>query len=159
MEHKNTKPKTSTKKASANKTATKTSSTKKPTTKKVSNKVIFTERKRGLFGLPLSFTVYKVSEAKLTVEEGFLNKTFNECYIYKIEDATLTMTLFERLFNVGTIILNTQDITTPVIKLMHIRNAEEIKEFILETAEECRMKRRTLNMNGIGNMQITGEDF
>ena len=34
---------------------------------------IWKDRKRTIFGLPLSFTVYKLTEEKLIIETGFLS--------------------------------------------------------------------------------------
>ena len=45
----------------------------------------FREKKRwGFFGLPFTFTTYMVTEELITVEEGFINKRENDCYIYKV---------------------------------------------------------------------------
>ena len=36
---------------------------------------IWSDRKRTLFGLPLSFTKYRLTEDRLFIEKGFLNKS------------------------------------------------------------------------------------
>ena len=54
----------------------------------------FREKKRwGFFGLPFTFTTYMVTEELITVEEGFINKRENDCYIYKVQDVELIRTL------------------------------------------------------------------
>lgn len=107
---------------------------------------MFKERKRIVFfGLPFSFTIYNIEERNLMIETGFFNKTEENCYMYKIIDVTLKRSLFERVFKLGTIICNTGDTTTPVIKLQHIRNYREIEKFIWEKSEEHKMERRTIN--------------
>ena len=41
------------------------------------------------------------------------------------------------------------------LKLLHIRHAKEIKDFILKQSEQERMKRKTLNMQHLdGNHEI-----
>ena len=113
--------------------------------------LIFKERKRCLFfALPISFTVYSIQEDRITIQEGFLNRKTNDCYLYKIQDTTLNQSLFERIFGVGTVVCNTGDAVNPVIVLKHIKNAEEIKEYIFKTSEQARLKRRTVNMQDIG---------
>lgn len=111
----------------------------------------FVERKRWVFlGLPFTFTVYTVKEDLITVQNGFLNKKENDCYIYKVQDVELLRSLGERIFGLGTVKCYTGDTTDPELYLTHIRNAKEIKDFILEVSEKARQKRRTLNMLDIG---------
>lgn len=111
----------------------------------------FVERKRWVFlGLPFTFTVYTVKEDLITVQKGFLNKKENDCYMYKVQDVELLRSLGERIFGLGTVKCYTGDTTDPELYLTHIRNAKEIKDFILEISEKARQKRRTLNMLDIG---------
>ncbi len=111
----------------------------------------FVERKRWVFlGLPFTFTVYTVKEDMITVQKGFLNRTENDCYMYKVQDVELQRTLGERIFGLGTVKCYTGDTTDPELYLTHIRNSKEIKDFILEVSETARQKRRTLNMLDIG---------
>ena len=113
----------------------------------------FREKKRWVFlGLPLSFTTYTITEEIVTIEQGFLNRKEDDCYMYKIQDVTLTTSLFERIMGLGTIICNTGDVTHPRLELTHIKNARAIKDFILQQSEDQRMKRRTLNTQNIGAM-------
>ena len=111
----------------------------------------FREKKRwGFFGLPFTFTTYMVTEELITVEEGFINKRENDCYIYKVQDVELIRTLGERMFGLGTVKCYTGDKTNPELYLTHIKNAKNIKNFILEASEKARLKRRTMNMLDIG---------
>lgn len=111
----------------------------------------FVEKKRLLFfGLPWTFTNYTVTEDLITIDEGILKKVENDCYMYKVQDVTLNTSLLERIFKLGTIVCHTGDTTHPKLELVHIRNARQIKDFILNTSEEARRKRRTMNMLDIG---------
>lgn len=112
----------------------------------------FVERKRLLFfGLPWTFTKYSVREDIITINSGLLRTTENDCYMYKVQDVQLTISLAERLFGLGTVICYTGDTTNPTLKLEHIRNAKAVKNYILEASEAARIKRRTLTTLDIGS--------
>ena len=116
----------------------------------------YKERKRVLFfGLPWTFTKYMVTEDLITIDEGILKKVENDCYMYKIQDVTLNNSLLERIFGLGTVVCHTGDTTHPKLELVHIKNAREIKDYILVASEQARMKRRTMNMLDIG----AGDEF
>ena len=111
----------------------------------------FVERKRWVFlGLPFTFTKYTIKENVITINRGLINKTENDCYMYKVQDVELTTSLMERMFGLGTVVCFTGDTTHSKLMLTHIKNAREVKNFILEYSEQARMKRRTLNTLDIG---------
>lgn len=111
----------------------------------------YIERKRWVFfGLPFTFTVFKIGEEMLTVDKGFFNRIEDDCYMYKVQDAKLKSTLAERMFGLGTVVCYTGDATEQVLELKHIKHSKEIKDYILAKSEEQRLRRRTINMQNIG---------
>ena len=110
------------------------------------DEVIFSERKRWLFiGLPFTFTKYTISPSLVTIKQGLLNTTEDDCYMYKIQDVKLSTSFFERIFGLGTITCYTGDITNPELKLTHIKHTKDIKIYLLKQSEIARIKRRTLS--------------
>lgn len=119
--------------------------------KKLSEGVVFAETKRWLFlGLPFTFTKYIIKDDMLTIDQGFLRKVENDCYMYKVQDVQHTASLVERIFGLGSITCFTGDTTHPKLMLTHIKHSKDIKNYILEASEAARMKRRTLNTLNIG---------
>lgn len=119
----------------------------------------YVERKRLLFfGLPFTFTKYTVNGRVITINAGLLNTTENDCYLYKVQDVELKTSLAERIFGLGTVACYTGDNTHPQLYLEHIKNAKEIKNYILQASEEARRKRRTLNTLNINAADIDDMD-
>lgn len=120
----------------------------------------FIEKKRWLFlGMPFTFTKYYIKENTITIDSGLLKKVENDCYMYKVQDVELVTSLMERIFGLGTVVCYTGDTTHPKLILEHIKNAKEIKNYILEASEEARIKRRTLNTLDIGAADLADGDF
>ena len=108
-------------------------------------------RKRWVFfGLPFTFTVYHIGEDLLTIDTGFFKLEQNDCYMYKVSDVKLTASLLERICGLGTVICYTGDITTPELRLTHVKRSKEIKAYLLKQSETARLRRRTLNTVDIG---------
>ena len=103
---------------------------------------IWKDRKRTIFGLPLSFTVYKLTNEKLLVETGFLNKKEEEVRLYRIMDMTLLRPLGQRIFGVGTIHCCTADKSTPEFDISKIKNAEYVKNLLSDMVEKQREEKR-----------------
>ena len=126
---------------------------------KEENQKEYVERKRWLFlGLPLTFTKYTVTDEIITINDGLLNTKENDCYLYKVQDVELQVSLAERIFKLGTVACYTGDNTHPQLFLAHIKNAKEIKNYILKASEEARRRRRTLNTLNIDAADIDEVD-
>lgn len=106
------------------------------------NGYVWKDRKRTIFGLPLSFTVYKLKEDKLLIESGFLSKKEEEIRLYRIMDLTLNRPLGQRMFGVGTIHCCTADKSTPEFDICKIKKPSEIKNMLSDMVEAERDKKR-----------------
>ncbi len=120
----------------------------------------YKERKRLLFfGLPWTFTTYTVADDMITMNSGLLKRIENDCYMYKIVDVQLEVSIWERLFGLGTVHCFSGDVTNPDLRLQHIRHAKEIKDYILKESEEARIRRRTVNMQSLdGDPDLSSAD-
>ena len=104
--------------------------------------VVWQDRKRTLFGLPWSFTKYSLTEEKLLVETGFLNKKEEEIRLYRIMDVTLKRSFGERIFGLGTIHCCSADRSTPEFDILRIKRSGEIKNMLSDMIEQQRTLKR-----------------
>ena len=99
------------------------------------------DRRRRL-GMPLSFTRYGLSEDRLFLEKGLLSTNFDEILLYRVRDISLKISLYQRLFGVGPITVQSSDKSLPTLELKNIKRPRETKELIHQTVEELKIARR-----------------
>ncbi|MBQ8523489.1 MAG: PH domain-containing protein [Clostridia bacterium] len=104
--------------------------------------LIWSDRKRTLFGLPWSFTRYYLYENKLIIDTGFFSRKEEEIRLYRIMDISLKRTLEERLFGLGTIHCCSGDKTAPEFNIKRIKLSREVKERLSDMVESERQRRR-----------------
>ena len=109
---------------------------------KIELEYVWKDRKRTLFGLPLSFTVYRLTEDRLLVQSGILNLNEEEIRLYRIMDITLKRSLGQRISNLGTIHCCSSDKTSPEFDIKSIKNPIEVKEMLSRMIEEERDKKK-----------------
>ena len=102
----------------------------------------WTDRKRTIFGLPLSFTKYLLTDDKLIIRKGFFNIHEEEIRLYRIMDVTLKRSFGERLFGLGTIHCCSADKTCPEFDILHIKNSVNVKNYLSDEVERERDERR-----------------
>lgn len=103
---------------------------------------VWKDRKRTLFGLPWSFTVYGLTKEKLIIRTGFFNKHEEEIRLYRIMDMSLNRTLGQRIFGLGTIHVCSADKSTPEFDIKSIKDSANIKEMLSDMVEEERVRKR-----------------
>lgn len=110
---------------------------------------LWKDRKR-YFGLPLSFTRYRLSEDRLFCEKGFFNIKADEVLLYRVRDLELNLKLTQRIFGVGTVCVHSSDQSIPHLDLLNIKNPRQVKELIHRSVEQAKDKRRMRTMEIMG---------
>ena len=110
---------------------------------------LWKDRKR-YFGLPLSFTRYRLSEDRIFVEKGFLNIHVEEVLLYRVRDLELQLKLTQRIFGVGTVCVHSSDKTAPDLYLLNVKHPREVKELIFRQVEQEKDQRRMRAMEMVG---------
>lgn len=109
------------------------------------NEILWKDRKRTIFGLPWSFTRYKLTPKKLVVKKGFFTTVEDEILLYRVLDMRLTRTLGQRMVGVGTLELISGDATSPEYKIVNVKKSDRVKEMISDLVEA---ERTRLNLKG-----------
>ena len=116
-------------------------------------------RKRTLFGLPLSFTKYALTEERLFIERGFLNKKEDEVRLYRIMDVSLSRSFGQRIFGVGTIHCCSADKSMRDFDILSIKNPKDVKEQLSELVEKQRDSKRVTNREFMTGAHDLDDDY
>lgn len=111
---------------------------------------LWRDRKRTIFGLPLSFTVYELDEERLFIRTGFLHVREDEIRLYRIMDLTFDQTLGQRIFGVGTIHCCSSDATKKDFDIKSVKHAREVRELLSRLVEEQRQAKRMFYQEELG---------
>ena len=117
---------------------------------------IWKDRKRYL-GLPLSFTRYAVSDDRLFLSTGLLNIKDEEILLYRVRDLSLSRSLGQRIFGVGTIVVTSSDKSQPVLQIKNVKDPAGVKELIHTQVEEMKIRRR-VRVNEVSTSSADVED-
>ena len=116
------------------------------------------DRKRTLFGLPISFTKYYFLEEKLVVKSGFFRLREEEIRFYRILDVSLNRSLGQRIFGLGTIHICSADKSMPELNITSIKNSKKTKDILSDLVEKARSDKRISAHEFIGNGIDNGPD-
>lgn len=87
---------------------------------------VWTDKKRTLFGLPLSFTRYFLTENKFITRVGLLSLEEDELDLYTVTDKKLVLPFKQRIFGCGTIILYVRDTDTPIKEIKSVKAPRKV---------------------------------
>ena len=129
----------------------------------MAKEIVWSDRKRIIFGLPWTFTKYSLTKEKLLIETGIFNKDEEEIRLYRIMDMTLKRSFWQRLFGLGTIHCCTADKSAPEVDILWIKDASNVKELLSDMVEAERMEKRVASReyfsdsDGDGDLDGDGE--
>jgi membrane protein YdbS with pleckstrin-like domain len=106
-----------------------------------------------IFGLLLMYRKlsvrYRLTSFRFFHETGLLNRTRNRIEVIDINDVTLQQRAIERMFNVGTIHIQSSDVTHPDIFLPGIEDVHHVTDLI-DNTRRAERQRRGVFMENIG---------
>ena len=105
------------------------------------NDILWTDKKRPFFGLPLSFTRYTLTKDKLIITVQFLYLHEEEIRLYRIMDVTSKQSLLQRLFGVGTIHCCSVDVSSPEFDISSVKMPRKVRDILSEAVDTQRKER------------------
>ena len=128
--------------------------------KKNEPKYIWRDRKRTLFGLPWSFTIYYLTETKLIRRKGVFNIEEDEIDLYKITDKKLVMPMGQRMIGCGTIHICSRDTDSPESDILSVKNPREVMNLLDKyiNAERDRYGTRGRDLYAMGHAPMHPHD-
>lgn len=105
------------------------------------NEILWADKKRPFFGLPLSFTRYTLTKDKLIITVQFLSLHEEEIRLYRIMDVTLKQSFLQRLFDVGTIHCCSVDVSSPEFDISSVRMPRKVRDMLSEAVDTQRKER------------------
>ena len=120
--------------------------------------LLWKDRKR-ILGMPISFTVYTLRNARLYLREGFFNTKENEMLLYRILDVNMSRTLGDKIFGVGTLTLFTVDETHKELKLKNIKDPQKIRDLISREVEKERERLKIRGREIYGASDVDSGEF
>jgi uncharacterized membrane protein YdbT with pleckstrin-like domain len=124
----------------------------------VEDEILWKDRKR-YFGLPISFTVYSFDCNRLYIKKGLIHTTVDELLLYRVLDIKLARRLSQKIFRVGSIILDTADKTHNQITLKNIKDSERVRKAISAIVEKERDEKRVLGKEMFGAAGELGDNI
>ncbi|MCR5701066.1 MAG: PH domain-containing protein [Lachnospiraceae bacterium] len=120
---------------------------------------LWSDKKRTFLGLPLSFTRYSLTDERLFIEQGFLNKKEDEVRLYRIMDVSLSRSFGQRLFGLGTIHCCSADKSMKDFDILSIKHPKEVKEQLSELVEKQRDSKRVTNREFMTDHHDMDDDY
>ena len=117
---------------------------------------VWSDKKRPLFGLPLSFTRYFLTETKFITRKGFLSLEEDELELYKVVDKKMQLPFGQRLFGCGTIVLYVKDTDTPVKEVLSVKAPRRVAQLIDKYVDQ---QRDRFHIRGRDMMGATHRDY
>jgi uncharacterized membrane protein YdbT with pleckstrin-like domain len=90
----------------------------------------------------LKSTRLKLTDQRIILSEGLLNKTTNETELYRVRDSSIDEPLFFRIFGCGNVSIFTTDEADSQLRFKGYKKPHWLKDQIRNYSEACRQKKR-----------------
>jgi uncharacterized membrane protein YdbT with pleckstrin-like domain len=119
------------------------------------HEILWQDRRRVWCGLPWTFTKYELSQEKMVIKTGFFTQNQDEVRLYRILDLSLSRSLLQRMFGLGTIHCHSVDKTMKNFDIKNIKDSERVKNQLSDLIEDARRANRVSSRE----FMVEQEDF
>lgn len=119
---------------------------------------IWTDKKRTIFGLPISFTRYFLTEEKFITRKGFLSIEEDELELYRVTDKKLILPLGQRIFKCGSILMHVKDVDTPEKLIKSVKAPRDVLAQLDEHINKARDKYHIRGRDMVGGFDAHDHD-
>jgi uncharacterized membrane protein YdbT with pleckstrin-like domain len=105
--------------------------------------------------LKTASTSYHFAKGRLTWRTGILSRSAESLELYRIADVTMRQPLFQRLFGVGRIVLNTADANHREVVMDGVPRPDQFRDWLTDAVQQTRRERgmREIQMDELGGTQ------
>jgi uncharacterized membrane protein YdbT with pleckstrin-like domain len=83
---------------------------------------------------------YRLSTQRLFIERGILSRTMDQTELIRVDDVRMQQSLINRIFNIGTVLLMTTDMTDRSVAIIGIKDPVRVTELIRQQMRTLRGK-------------------
>jgi uncharacterized membrane protein YdbT with pleckstrin-like domain len=92
--------------------------------------------------LVVKYTKYELTNERLRIRHGVLNKETDDLELYRVRDYKLEQPFFLRILSLGNVVLKTSDRSHPVVTIKADKGGEAMRELLRKYVKECRVRKQ-----------------
>ncbi len=85
-------------------------------------------------------TRYRLTSQRLFIERGILSRTMDQTELIRVDDVRMQQSFVNRIFNIGTVLLMTTDVTDRSVVIVGIKDPIRVTELIRQQMRTLRGK-------------------
>lgn len=123
--------------------------------------LLWHEQGRSLFfRLKIPFLHYYITSESLVIRSGFLKEHMETVQLYRVVDVSLERGLFQRLFNLGTIIIQAYDYSSNgILRLKNVVNPLETRKILAKAIARSKSNSGLTTREFLDNTSLDGDYF
>lgn len=81
---------------------------------------------------------YEVTDQRVRIRQGVFSRRTDSLELYRVKDASFVQPFVMRLVGIGNVVLETSDITTPLLVIRGVPGADQLREQVIKAVDAVR---------------------